>query len=154
MERRHRRDDPARGISSGAFLILLAVFYLVSPSLLGEAVAFIHDFKLVQISQNFWWLEPSTNHPVLYSAAAQFCYVFALVHVAILILRFARASPTRGKAKTLSDIIFWLGAGYVFGILSSGTLAWLSFLGATIVLLGISIVVRSTILLFAFRHRS
>ena len=88
------------------------MFYLTNPNLLSEAVAFIHDFKLVQISQNFWWLEPSTNHPVLYSAAAQFCYVFALVHVAILIF------------------------------------------GATIVLLGISIVIRSTIILFAFRHQS
>jgi hypothetical protein len=130
------------------------VFYLTNPNLLREAETFIRDFRLVQISQNFWWLEPSTNHPVLYSAAAQFCYVFALVHVAILFLRFAKASSTRGKAKTFSDVIFWLGAGYVFGILSTGTLAWLSFLGATIVLLGISIVVRSTILLFAFRHQS
>ena len=154
MARRHRQDDPAGGISFGSFLILLAVFYLTSPNLLNEAVTFIHDFKLVQIAQNFWWLEPSTNHSVLYSAAAQFCYVFALVHVVILVLRSAKMLSTRGKAKTFSDIVFWLGAGYVFGILSSGTLAWLSFLGATIVLLGISLVVRSTILLFAFRHHS
>jgi hypothetical protein len=130
------------------------VFYLTNPNLLSEAETFIRDFRLVQISQNFWWPEPSINHPVLYSAAAQFCYVFALVHVAILFLRFAKTSSTRGKAKTFSDVIFWLGAGYVFGILSTGTLAWLSFLGAAIVLLGISIVVRSTILLFAFRHQS
>ena len=42
-----------------------------------------------------------------------------------------------------------MGAGYVFGILSTGTLAWVSFLGALVVLVGVSIVVRATVLLVA-----
>lgn len=154
MARRHRQDDYAGAISFGAFLILLAVFYLTIPNLLGEGRAFIRDFNLVQISENFWWLEPSTNHPVLYNAAAQFCCLFGLVQVVVLALLFAKKSSVRRKARTFSDIIFWLGAGYVFGILSNGTLAWSPFLGALIVLAGASIVARSTILLFAFRHPS
>jgi hypothetical protein len=98
--------------------------------------------------------EPSTNHPILYTAAAQFSYIFALVDVLVLALLFAGRSSTRGKARTFSSIIFWLGAGYVLGILATGTLEWISFLGALVVLIGISIVVRSTILLLASRRRT
>jgi hypothetical protein len=127
---------------------------MTNPSLPSEARAFIGDFKPVEISQNFWWLEPSSNHPVLYSAAEQFCYLFGLVQVAILGLKFAKRSSIREKARTFSDIIFWLGAGYVFGILSSGALAWIPFLGILIVLVGVSIVARSTVLLIAFRRQT
>jgi len=130
------------------------MFYMTNPSLLGEASAFIRDFKPIEISQNFWWLEPSSNHPILYSAAEQFCYLFGFVQVAILGLELARRSSIREKARTFSDIIFWLGAGYVFGMLSSGALAWIPFLGVLIVLVGISIVARSTVLLIAFRRQT
>jgi hypothetical protein len=153
LTHRHRHDNYAGSIKFGAFLILLAAFYIGNPSLLSEARAFVHDFHLVQISENFWWLEPSTNHPVLYNAAAQFCYVFGLVLILVLALLFARKSSVRVKARTFSDVIFWLGAGYVFGILSTGALEWMPFIGALIVLLGISITTRSLILLFAFRHQ-
>ena len=154
MARHYREDEYAGAISFGAFLILLAMFYMTMPNLQSEGWAFIQDFKPIQISQNFWWIEPSTNHPVLYDAAALFCYLFGLVHVAVLALLFATKSSVRGKARTFSNIIFWLGAGYVFSILSSGALAWIPFIGALIVLGGISIVIRSTILMVAFRHRS
>jgi hypothetical protein len=154
LARRHRQDDYAGAISFGAFLILVAVFYLTIPSLLSEARSFIHDFRPVEISQNFWWLEPSTNHPVLYNTAAQFCYLLGLVQFVVLALLFTKKSSVRRKARTFSDIIFWLGAGYVFSILSNGMLAWMPFLGALIVLVGISIVIRSTILLFVFKHPS
>jgi Cu/Ag efflux pump CusA len=152
LERRHLQDDYAGAITFGAFLILIAVFYLAIPNLLGEARAFISDFKPVQISQGFWWVEPSTNHPVLYRAVAQFCYVFGLVHVAAFALLFATKSSVRGKARVFSEVIFWLGAGYAVGILEGGTLAWISFLGVLIALAGISILIRSTILVFAFRR--
>ena len=141
-------------MSFGAFLILIAIVYLITPNLLGEARAFIHDLKPIQISQNFWSLEPSANHPVLYIAAQQFCYLFGFVQVIILGLTFAKKDSARQKARTFSGIIFWMGAGYVFGILSTGTLAWVSFLGALVVLVGVSIVVRATVLLVASRSKS
>jgi hypothetical protein len=154
LSRRHDEDNYAGAISFGAFLILAALFYIVNSSLLSEANAFVHDFKLIQVYQSFWLFESSTNHPILYTAAAQFSYIFAFVHVVVLALLFAGRSSTRAKARTFSSIIFWLGAGYVLGILATGTLGWVSFLGALVVLIGISMVVRSTILLFASRRRT
>ena len=147
----YRRDDYAGGISFGVFLILIAVFYIANPNLLNEVTDFIRDFKLVPISGDLSWFEPSSNHPILYEAAAEFCYIFGLVQVGVLAMMLAGRSSTRGKARTFSGIIFWLGAGYAFGILSSGTLAWISFVGVLIILLGLSIVIRSAILFFAVR---
>jgi hypothetical protein len=147
----HRRDDTG-WISFGAFLIIIAVIYLRTPNLVHEVEAFVRDFRLVQIFQNFWWFVPSTSHPVLYAAVEQFCYAFGLVHIVILGLKFARGSSTHGKAQTLSDIVFWLGAGYILSVLAQGGLSWLSFIASLIILIGISIIARALVLVFAPRH--
>lgn len=147
----YRRDDTG-WISFGAFLILIAIIYLTTPNIVGEVWDFILDFKLVQVFPNFWWPVPSNSHPVLYAAAERFCYAFGLVELGILGLRFAKRSSIHGKAETFSSVVFWLGAGYVVGMLSQGAISWLSFLGALIIVVGVSIVARALILMFAPRH--
>ena len=146
----HHREDTG-WISFGAFLIVIAVIYLKTPGLLSEANAFVTDFRLVELFQNFWWFAPSSNHPVLYNAAEQFCYAFGLVQILVLGLEFARRSSTHRKAETFSSIVFWLGAGYILGLLSQGVLTWLSFIAGLVILVGISIVARALVLVFA-RH--
>jgi len=148
----YRRDDTG-WISFGAFLIIIAVIYLRTPGLLSEAKAFVSDFRLVELFQNFWWFVPSSNHPVLYIAAEQFCYTFGLVRILVLGLEFARGSSTHGKAETFSSIVFWLGAGYILSLLSQGVLTWLSFIAGLIILAGVSIVARALVLVFAPQHR-
>ena len=148
----YHRDDTG-WISFGAFLIIVAVIYLRTPSLLPEAKAFVSDFRLVELFQNFWWFVPSGNHPVLYDAAEQFSYAFGLVQILVLGLEFARRSSTHRKAETFSSIVFWLGAGYILGLLSQGVLTWLSLIAGLIILVGISIVARALVLVFA-RHTS
>ncbi len=150
-ETRHSRDDTG-WISFGAFLIIIAVIYLRTPSLLSEAKAFVGDFRLVQVFQNFWWFVPSTNHPVLYAAAEQFCYAFGLVQILVLGLEFARGSSTHGKAEAFSSVVFWLGAGYILSLLSQGAFSWLSFIASLIILAGVSIVARALVFVFAPRH--
>ena len=147
----HRRDDTGL-ISFGAFLIIIAIIYLRTPGILQEVNAFVRDFRLIEIFQNFYWFVPSTNHPLLYAAAEQFCYAFGLVHVGILGLELAKGSSTHRKAKTSSDIIFWLGSGYLLRLLSQDALTWLSFIAGLIVLIGVSIVVRALVLTFASRR--
>jgi hypothetical protein len=147
---RYHREDTG-WISFGAFLIIIAVIYLKTPGLLSEAKAFVSDFRLVELFQNFWWFVPSSNHPVLYNAAEQFCYAFGLVQILVLGLEFARRSSTHRKAVTFSSIVFWLGAGYILSLLSQGVLNWLSFIAGLIILAGVSIVARALVLVFA-RH--
>jgi hypothetical protein len=147
----YHRDDTG-WISFGAFLIIVAVIYLRTPGLLSEAKAFVNDFHLVELFQNFWWFVPSSNHPVLYTAAEQFCYAFGLVQILLLGLEFARGSSTHGKARTFSSVVFWLGTGYILSLLSQGVLTWLSFIAGLIILAGVSIVARALVLVFAPRH--
>jgi hypothetical protein len=146
----HHREDTG-WISFGAFLIIIAVIYLKTPGLLSEAKAFVTDFRLVELFQNFRWFVPSSNHPVLYNAAEQFCYAFGLVQILVLGLDFARRSSTHRKAETFSSIVFWLGAGYILSLLSQGVLTWLSFIAGLVILVGISIVARALVLVFARR---
>jgi hypothetical protein len=146
----YRRDDTS-WISFGAFLIIIAVLYLRTPGLVSAVNAFVHDFRLVQVFQNFYWFMPSTNHPLLYAAAEQFCYAFGLVHIAVLGLEIAKGSSMHRKARTSSSIVFWLGAGYILSLQSQGALSWLSFIASLIILMGVSIVVRALVLVFA-RH--
>jgi hypothetical protein len=146
----YHRDETG-WISFGAFLIIIAVIYLRTPGLLSEAKAFVSDFHLVELFQNFWWYVPENNHPVLYNAAEQFCYAFGLVQIIVLGLEFARRSSTHRKAETLSGIVFWIGTGFVLSQLSQGALNWLSFIAGLIILVGISIVARALVLVFA-RH--
>jgi len=144
----YHRDETG-WISFGAFLIIIAVIYLRTPGLISEIRAFVSDFHLAEVYQNFQWFVPSTNHPVLYSAAEQFCYAFGLVQILILGLEFARRSSTHRKAETFSSIVFWLGAGYILRLLSQGALSWISFIAGLIILVGISIVARALVLVFA-----
>jgi hypothetical protein len=146
----YRRDDTGL-ISFGAFLIILAVIYLTTPNIASEVNAFLRDFQLVRVFENFWWLVPRTSHPVLYVAAERFCYAFGLAQVGILGLRLAKRSSIHGIAETVSSVVFWLGAGYVLGLLSQGMLLWLSFIAASIILIGISVVVRALILILSPR---
>jgi len=147
----YRRDDTG-WISFGAFLIIVAVIYLTTPNIAHEINAFIRGFHLVEVFENFWWFVPSTSHPVLYAAAERFCYVFGVVQIMILGLRFAKRSSIHGKAETFSSIVFWLGAGYVLSLLSQGALSWLPFIATLIVLIGISIVARALVLILAPRR--
>jgi len=148
----YSRRDETGWISFGTFLILVAVIYLTTPNIVQEVENFILDFSLVQVFDNFWWPIPANSHPVLYTAAQRFCYAFGLVQLGILGLRFARKSSVHGKAETFSSVLFWLGAGYVLGMLSEGALSWLSFIGALIIVVGISIVARALVLMLAPRR--
>jgi hypothetical protein len=147
---RYGRDDTG-WVSFGAFLIIVAVIYLTTPSIVGEVEAFIHDFQLEQIFNNFWWFVPSTSHSVVYGAAEKFCYLFGVVQLGIMALKFAKRSSIHAKAETASGIVFWFGMGYLLSLLAGNTVSWISFLAGFIILVGVSIIIRSLILLFSPR---
>jgi len=146
----YERDDTG-WISFGAFLIIVALIYLTTPNIMREVEAFLRDFQLERIFDNFWWFVPSTNHPVVYGAAEKFCYLFGIVQLGIIALKFAKRSSIHAKAETTSSIVFWFGMGYILSLLAGGTLSWISFLASFIILVGVSIIIRSLILVL-FHH--
>jgi len=135
-------------IPFGFFLISIGVTFLTTPNLINEISAFFRDFQMEKIMEpNIFFPAPRSNHPVLYGAVEGFCYLFGIFQVGILILRFAYGSSPSQKAGSISDIVFWLGAGYLLGILKDQTIGWFAFLAGLIILIGISIIIRSAITL-------
>ncbi len=106
------------------------------------------DFQLVEIMEpNIFLPAPASSHPVLYGAIEEFSYLFGIFQVGMLILRFAYGSSPSQKAGTASNVVFWLGAGYLLGILKDQAIGWFAFLAGLIILIGLSIIIRSAITL-------
>ena len=147
-ERRYEKQDIFGLVSFGFFLVLVGVIWIITPNLFEEVHNFFEDFKLKEeVFPNVFLPAPVHHHPVVYTAIARFCFVFGLFQIFILVLRFVFREPVDKIAGTFSGMVFWLGAGFVANMLSAGTIKWFAFLGWIIVLIGLSLVIRSLVVL-------
>ena len=146
-ERRSKALDRLGFASFGFFLVLIGAIFLVTPNLSDKIVDFFKDFKLVEVYPNVSLPAPKSNHPVLYTAVAEFCIAYGLFQITILILRLYFGDYLDRKAGTLSGAVFLLGAGFLLNILSAQNIEWFAFLSGLIVFIGISLVVRSLVIL-------
>ena len=147
-ERRDEKRDMLGFASFGFFLLLIGVILLIMPNLLEEVRDFFEDFKLEEeVFPNVFLPVPASSHPVVYTAVARFCLVFGLFQIFILVLRFVFREHVDKIAGTFSGMILWLGAGFVANMLSAETIKWFVFLGWIIVLIGLSLVIRSLVVL-------
>jgi tellurite resistance protein TehA-like permease len=153
-ERRHEKQDILGLASFGFLLVLISVIWINTPNLYRSIISFLGDFKSTkEIFPNFSLPVPEHSHPVVYTAVAQFCFVFGIFQIFILVLRLAFRESVDRIAETFSGIVFWFGAGYVSNALSGRIIGWFSFLSWIIVLIGLSLVIRSLILLFELALR-
>ena len=147
-ERQHEKRDLLGLVSFGFFLLLVGVIWIVTPNFFQEVVDFFKDFELEEeIFPNVFLPAPADSHPVVYMALSQFCFVFGLFQIAILVLRFFFRDPIDKMAGTFSGIVIWLGVGFVSNMLAAEAIEWFGFLGWFIVFIGLSIVVRSLLVL-------
>ena len=147
-ERQHEKRDILGFASFGFFLLVIGVIWVITPNLSQEVVDFFKDFKLEkEIFPNVFLPAPAGPHPVVYTALSRFCFVFGLFQIVILVLRFFFREPLGRVAGTFSGIVFWLGVGFVSNLLAAGTIEWFGFVGWFIVFIGLSLVVRSVLVL-------
>jgi len=146
-EKRLKGMDILGLASFGVFLVLIGVIFVITPNLGDEIGDFIKDFETVEVYPDVDLPKPASNHPVLYTAVAQFSIVYGLFHIALLILRLYFGDYLKRKAGTLSGVVFWLGAGYLLTILSADNIGWFAFLSWLIIFIGLSLVVRSLVIL-------
>ncbi len=146
-ERRINGLDRLGFASFGFFLVLIGVIFVITPNLGNEIADFLKDFELAEVSPKVYFPKPGSDRPVLYTAVAQFCIAYGLFQIAILILRLYFGDYLSRKAGTLSGVVFWLGAGYLLIILSAGNIEWFAFLSGLIIFVGLSLVVRSLVIL-------
>jgi hypothetical protein len=171
---RHRGHDGVFGAASaGFFLLLLGFMFVIRPNLFVAVQNFFvnpqnfsPNFEIVQISTyaNVTLPAPIRNHPVVYEAVEQFCLIFGIFQVVLLIFRFAVRSHIYGVARNAGSIVFWLGAGLLTsrtlldvtigpqGTLTGVDVRWFTFWAGIIILAGLSLIVRAIIMAAGY-HR-
>lgn len=147
-EKRHEQPDILGLASFGFLLLLIGTIWAIAPNLPQKVIDFFKDFELEEeIFPKIFLPAPAHHHSVVYTALARFCFVFGLFQIFILVLRFVFREPVNKLAETFSGMVFLLGAGFVANMLSAETIKWFAFLGWIIVIIGLSLVIRSLVVL-------
>lgn len=151
---RHRyREGYITAVSAGFFFILVGMFFVVTPNLYDKVIAFFRDFDAVSVPnmQHVLFPAPTTpnEHMTVYTVAGQFSLIWGFFQIAILALRFVGSSPLHKKAETASNAVFWLGTNYLISTYlneASTITTWFTFWTLTVMLIGVSLIVRAIIL--------
>ena len=154
MPRGSSRENWIGLLSFGFFIMLFALFFVIVPDYGDKVLTFFKSFQLGEILNNVRILpHPTGSHPEIYQSAMQFCLVFGLFQFFALAIRcYIRSSITK-ISETISNIVLWLGASYVFNLLlTNGTGWWVNFIGGIIAVLGFSLIARSLIILMFWRR--
>jgi len=155
MPRSSSRENWIGLLSFGFFIMLFALFFVIVPDYGNKVLDFFKSFQLEEILNNIRILPyPTGSHPEIYQAVMQFCLVFGLFQFFVLALRCYVKSSITKISETISNIVLWLGASYVFNLLlTEGTSWWVNFIGGIIAVLGFSLIARSLIILMFWRRK-
>ena len=140
-------------LSFGVFILLFALFFIIVPNYGSLVVEFFQDFKFEEVASNVVFPVPQNPHPIIYETVMRFCVVFGLFQFVVLALRLRYRSKVGKVAETVSNIIIWLGAAYMFNLLLMKPLDfWFPFIGGLIVVFGVSLIARSIVTLLPWRR--
>jgi len=136
-------------LSFGLFLILLGAIWTATPNLTEDFRAFVDpkNWHLKKVTENIAFPEPKDNHPILYTATMQFCFIFGVLQIAILFLRFAFHESINKKAETVSGMTFWFSISFFLHMLIGG-LSFFGFIGGIIISGGLALLSGSVVKLF------
>jgi hypothetical protein len=140
-------------ITFGLFIIIIGVFFLITPDLLNKILFFFKDLELRKYSTFIYLPYPKSEHAILFNALYNFSLFFAVIHIPILAARFILKDPVDKKGDTFSGLIFWFGASYILNSLLEENIGWIEFTGYLILLIGITLVVSNSIKLSAYISR-
>jgi len=145
------REGLFSALSAGFFFVVVGAIFIITPNLFDKIVVFFKEWRLEPLSPSLKEIRfpapafPRT-HQEVYSAVEQFCYVWSLFQVVILVLRFVARSPWSKKAETVSNFVFWLGAGFLTQTFLIETTRWFVFWSGIIMLIGVTLIIRAIIL--------
>ena len=151
---RWQREGLLSAVSAGMFLLLIGVIILATPRLVENIVFYFGHFTLIPqkfVGLNFSLPAPETpadlRNLAVYRATMQFCVAWGVFQIVMLALRYWFGSPVGKKGEAISNIVFWLGTGYIIQtMLNTSALTsdrWFQFWAILIVVSGVSLVVRA-----------
>lgn len=146
-----RRESVLAAVSFGFFFILLGAIFVASPGLYDGVGTFFNSsswttYKVANSNVTLPVLASPGAHVEVYQAVFEFCLVWGLFQIVLLVSKFVFGSVPRRKARTASSVVFWLGASFLVNTYlnaSTTTDLWFRFWAAVIVLLGISLIIRA-----------
>ena len=154
---RHR-EEIITAVSVGFFLILIGAIFIATPTLYGALRTFFSPDSWINVNvrnSNVFIPVPvnPSAHSEVYKAAFEFCLIWGLFQIFVLIFRFVVGSSPRRKARTVSSTVFWLGASYLISAYLNSLTAtnhhqrdtWYTFWAAIIVLIGVALIVRAIV---------
>ena len=135
-------------LSFGFFLILCGAIWIITPNFSSEVIDFAKDFHLEHFTEHIVLLAPKESHPVVYTAAMQFCLVFGVFQIVILVLRFIFHDSLDKKSGTISNITFWFSTSFFLNMLANKSTGWFGFLAGFIISIGLAIIASNIVKLF------
>ena len=137
-------------LSLGLFLMLLGTIWTATPNLTEDVGTFVDpkNWHLKNMTENIAFPEPKINHPILYTAAMQFCFIFGALQIAILVLRFVFHESVNRKAETVSGIAFWFSISLFLSMLTSVSIPFFGFISGVIISAGLALLTSSFVKLF------
>jgi len=155
------REGVIAVVSAGLFFILVGFIFVINQNLWPKIKDFGNDFTITRIANTSIQLPVPASpaaHVAVYSAVFQFALGIGILEILILAMHLANGSRIRRTTQSIGSAVFWFGAAYLLSVLADmkNTLTdsqqltiWYQFWAAIIMLIGISIVVRTGILLAA-----
>jgi hypothetical protein len=142
-------------VSAGFFFVLVGALFITTPTLFDSIVSFFRNFDFTRIPNTEIYFFAPLNpraHVTVYRAAETYSFVWGLFQIVVLAVRFIVRSPVAKKAETASNIVGWLGTGYLINMYLTGTTTltvWFVFWAMVITLIGFSLIIRAIILAVA-----
>ncbi|MBM5804483.1 MAG: hypothetical protein FJZ49_00190 [Candidatus Verstraetearchaeota archaeon] len=151
MSERKERADILGLANFGIFLILVGLIVATTPNLIDRFADFFLNFQLQEVAHNVLLPAPtSLDHPVVFGAVYQFCLMFGLLQIPMVVARVIMKDTARRTASTATGVVFWLGVAWLVSLII--TITWLNFVGYIIALVGIAIMVENVIVLMTRRR--
>jgi len=151
-EREHYRrvDDECLGIPrrNSVASLVFGIIWIVTPNFSTEVIDFAENFHLEHFTEHIILPAPKESHPVVYTAAMQFCLVFGAFQTVILVLRFIFHDSVNRKSGTISNITFWFSTSFFLNMLVNEPTGWFGFLAGLIISIGLAIIASSVVKLF------
>jgi hypothetical protein len=137
-------------LSVGLFLMLLGTIWIITPNLTSDVIAFVNpkNWHLKNVTGNIAFPEPNDSHPILYTATMQFSFVFGVLQIVILVLRFAFRESIDRKAETVSGIAFWFSISFFLHMLTIESITMFGFVSGIIISAGLALLTSSFVKLF------
>jgi hypothetical protein len=159
MHRRTVGEGLISAVSAGLFFVLVGIIAIINQNIWSKIPDFFNSFTITRVantSTNLPAPSPPAAYNALYSAAFQFALGIVALQILVLAMRLMIGSRIRRTAENVGSLVFWLGTAYALSVLASmkSTLAlsqqqtmWFQFWTVIIILIGLSLIVRSAVLL-------